>query len=129
ADCGEKLTDETMSPARMEVSLGDLEIAAPMNRRALKLVLREVLRRNGIERGILYMQVTRGVAPRNHAFPAMARPALVITCKRLKPLPAKYLEEGVGVITIPDLRWKRCDIKTVGLLANVLGKQRAAEEG
>jgi D-alanine transaminase len=59
----------------------------------------------------------------------MVRPALVITCKRLKPVPAKYLEEGVGVITLPDLRWKRCDIKTIGLLANVLGKQRAAEEG
>jgi D-alanine transaminase len=100
-----------------------------MERRALKLVLREVLRRNGIDRGILYMQVTRGVAPRNHAFPLMARPALVITCKRLKPVPAKYLEEGVGVITLPDLRWKRCDIKTIALLPNVLGKQRATEEG
>jgi len=75
------------------------------------------------------MQVTRGVAPRNHAFPPMVRPALVITCKRLKPVPAKYLEEGVGVITLPDLRWKRCDIKTISLLPNVLGKQRAAEEG
>jgi len=124
-----KLIDEEMHLDRLEFSLGELEIAAPMERRALKLVLREVLRRNGIERGILYMQVTRGVAPRNHAFPAMARPALVITCKRLKPVPAKYLEEGVGVITLPDLRWKRCDIKTIGLLANVLGKQRATEEG
>ncbi len=59
----------------------------------------------------------------------MARPALVITAKRLKPVPAQYLEAGVGVITLPDLRWKRCDIKTIALLPNVLGKQRAAEEG
>lgn len=124
-----KLIDEDLHLDRLEFSLGELAIAAPMERRALKLVLREVLRRNGIERGILYMQVTRGVAPRNHAFPLMARPALVITCKRLKPVPAKYLEEGVGVITLPDLRWKRCDIKTIALLPNVLGKQRAAEEG
>jgi D-alanine transaminase len=75
------------------------------------------------------MQVTRGVAPRDHKFPLMARPALVITAKRLKPVPARYLEEGVGVITLPDIRWKRCDIKTIALLPNVLGKQRAAEEG
>ena len=124
-----RLIDEDLHLDRLEFSLGELEIAAPMERRALKLVLREVLRRNGVDRGILYMQVTRGVAPRDHKFPAMTRPALVITCKRLKPVPAKYLEEGVGVITLPDLRWKRCDIKTISLLPNVLGKQRAAEEG
>ena len=124
-----KLIDEDLHLDRLEFSLGELEIAPPMERRAFKFVLREVLRRNGIDRGILYMQVTRGVAPREHKFPLMARPALVITAKRLKPVPAKYLEEGVGIITIPDLRWKRCDIKTIGLLANVLGKQRAAEEG
>jgi D-alanine transaminase len=92
-------------------------------------VLREILRRNGIGRGILYLQITRGVAPREHKFPAKVRPSLVMTAKRLKPVPARYLEEGVGVITIPDLRWKRCDIKTISLLPNVLGKQRAAEEG
>jgi D-alanine transaminase len=124
-----RLIDEDLHLDRMDFSLGELEIARPMERQALKLVLREVLRRNGIERGILYMQVTRGVAPRDHKFPVMARPALVITAKRLKPVPAKYLEEGVGVITLPDLRWKRCDIKTIALLPNVLGKQRAAEEG
>jgi D-alanine transaminase len=124
-----KLIDEDLHLDRMEFSLGELEIARPMERRALKLVLREILRRNGIDRGILYMQVTRGVAPRDHKFPMMARPALVITAKRLKPVPAKYLEEGVGVITLPDLRWKRCDIKTIALLPNVLGKQRAVEEG
>jgi D-alanine transaminase len=124
-----RLIDEDLHLDRLDFSLGELEIGRPMERRALQLVLREVLRRNGIDRGILYMQVTRGVAPRDHKFPAMARPALVITCKRLKPVPAKYLEEGVGVITLPDLRWKRCDIKTIALLPNVLGKQRAAEEG
>jgi D-alanine transaminase len=124
-----KLIDEDLHLDRLEFSLGELEIAAPMERRALKLVLREVLRRNGIERGIIYMQVTRGVAPRDHKFPVMVRPALIITAKRLKPVPAQYLEEGVGVITLPDLRWKRCDIKTIALLPNVLGKQRAAEEG
>ncbi len=124
-----RLIDEEMHLDRLAFSLAELEIAPPMDRRALQIVLREVLRRNGVERGILYLQVTRGVAPRYHPFPAGARPSLVITAKRLKPVPAKYLEEGVGVITIPDLRWKRCDIKTISLLPNVLGKQRAVEEG
>jgi D-alanine transaminase len=124
-----RLIDEEPHLDRLAFSLGELEIAPPMERRALKLVLREVLRRNGVQRGILYLQVTRGVAPRDHKFPAMTRPSLVITAKRLKPVPAKYLEEGIGVITLPDLRWKRCDIKTISLLPNVLGKQRAAEEG
>jgi D-alanine transaminase len=124
-----KLIDEDMHLERLAFSLAELEIAPPMDPRALRAVLREVLRRNGVEHGIVYLQVTRGVAPRNHAFPAAARPSLVITAKRLKPVPAKYLEEGVGVITLPDLRWKRCDIKTISLLPNVLGKQQAVEEG
>jgi D-alanine transaminase len=126
---GGRLIDEAPHLERLEFSLGELAIQPPMDRRALQLVLREVLRRNGVERGILYLQITRGVAPRDHKFPAAARPSLIITAKRLKPVPAKYLEEGVGVITLPDLRWKRCDIKTIALLPNVLGKQRAAEEG
>jgi D-alanine transaminase len=124
-----RLIDEDLHLDRLAFSLGELEIAPPMDQRALKAVLREVLRRNGVERGILYLQVTRGVAPRDHKFPASARPSLVITAKRLKPIPAKHLEEGVGVITLPDLRWKRCDIKTISLLPNVLGKQKAFEEG
>jgi D-alanine transaminase len=126
---GGKLIDEAMHLDRLEFSLGELSIDPPMERPALKVVLREILRRNGIGRGILYLQITRGVAPREHKFPAKVRPSLVMTAKRLKPVPARYLEEGVGVITIPDLRWKRCDIKTISLLPNVLGKQRAAEEG
>jgi D-alanine transaminase len=124
-----KLIDEDLHLERLAFSLGELAIQPPMSREALKLVLREVLRRNEIDRGILYFQVTRGVAPRDHKFPVAARPSLVITAKRLKPVPAKYLEEGISVITLPDIRWKRCDIKTISLLPNVLGKQRAAEEG
>jgi D-alanine transaminase len=124
-----RLIDEDLHLDRLAFSLAELAIAPPMDQRALKAVLREVLRRNGVARGILYLQVTRGVAPRDHKFPAAARPSLVITAKRLKPIPAKHLEEGVGVITLPDLRWKRCDIKTISLLPNVLGKQKAFEEG
>ena len=80
---------------------------------------------NGIENGLLYFQATRGVAPRDHKFPRRARPRLVATAKLLKPLAPGMLEKGVAVITIPDIRWRRCDIKSLALLPNVLGKQQA----
>ncbi len=114
---------------RLERSLAEVTIAMPMSRAALSHVLTEVLRRNRVRRGMAYVQVTRGVARREHAFPARARPTLVLTARGLPPQPARWLEEGVAVITLPDLRWKRCDIKAVGLLPNVLGKQRAKEAG
>jgi D-alanine transaminase len=75
------------------------------------------------------MQVTRGVAPRDHKFPGAARPALVMTTRQMNPPSGQAVAEGVGVITIPDLRWKRCDIKSVSLLPNVLGKQSAVTAG
>jgi len=115
---------------RLARSLAELRIAAPMGRAALAHVLGEVARRNRLgARGMLYLQVTRGVAPRDHAFPAAARPSLVVTARRLpRPNPA-LIEKGVGVITLPDIRWGRCDIKTVSLLANILGKQAAVDAG
>ena len=100
-----------------------------MSRAALKLVLRELIRRNGVADGIVYVQATRGVAPRDHKFPAHPRTALVVTTKRLKPLSASLLATGAAVITLPDDRWRRCDIKSVSLLPNVLGKQQAIEAG
>jgi D-alanine transaminase len=97
---------------------------------ALKLVMRELIRRNQLTNGSVYIQVTRGVAPRDHAFPKRAiAPALVMTTKRAKPLPATALGEGVSVITVPDIRWGRCDIKSVSLLPNILAKQAAIESG
>jgi D-alanine transaminase len=103
----------------------------PMSRRALELVLRETLRRNRIGTGLLYLQVTRGVAPRDHAFPGPeTAPGVVITAKRVDWAAAEArAAEGVGVITLPESRWARCDIKTVSLLPNVLAKQAAREQG
>ena len=89
----------------------------------------ELLALNGIEKGLLYFQATRGVAPRDHKFPQVSRTSLVATAKHLKPLAPVLLEKGVSVITIPDIRWRRCDIKSLALLPNVLGKQRAVEAG
>jgi len=93
----------------------------------MRLIMRELLRRNRVQTGLLYIQVTRGVAPRDHKFPAAATPSLVMTARSIDEFPQAMRDEGVKVITLPDIRWGRCDIKSVALLANVLGKQQAAQ--
>ena len=123
------LIDEGPHLDRLERSLGELRIAMPMPRPALKLVARELIRRNDLRDGIIYMQVTRGVAPRDHSFPARIEPTLVMTTRRMKPHKPAFLRDGVAVITTPDLRWRRCDIKSISLLPNVLAKQAAVEAG
>ncbi|MFM2129235.1 MAG: hypothetical protein RL477_781, partial [Pseudomonadota bacterium] len=92
-------------------------------------ILAEVVRRNRVVDGMVYLQVTRGIAPRDHAWREGLRPAVVATAKPSKGPPAEARERGVRVVTRPDLRWKRCDIKTTALLANVLAKQAAREAG
>ncbi|HLF58827.1 MAG TPA: D-amino-acid transaminase [Alphaproteobacteria bacterium] len=124
-----RVIDEEPHWDRLDRSLGELNMAWPMSRAALRLIVREVLRQNGVRDGMVYIQVTRGVAPRDHAFPKNAPAALVVTARRSRPASREAQNKGVTVITIPDIRWKRCDIKTVGLLPNVLGKQRAHESG
>ncbi len=117
--------------ARMERSLNELRIRMPMGIAALKLVMQEVVKRNRLKNALVYMQVTRGVAKRGHAFPKNgATPALILTAQRfdLNQSDAQA-ERGVSVITMPDIRWRRVDIKTVGLLPNVLAKQAASEAG
>ncbi len=115
---------------RLGRSLGELRMAWPVARRTLAFILRELVRRNGLVNGTVYLQVTRGAAPRDFRFPAAARPTLVVTTRRVaafaKP---EQLEQGVAVITVPDIRWGRRDIKTVGLLPQALAKQQAAESG
>jgi D-alanine transaminase len=123
------LIDETPHLDRLERSLGELSIARPMSRRALRLVMREVIRRNDVSNGIIYLQVTRGVARRDHPFPQGVAPSLVMTARRSRPISEATLAKGVGVITIPDIRWERCDIKSIGLLPNILGKQAARQAG
>ena len=124
---GGHLVDEERHLVRLHRSLTELRINRPMSEGALKIVLREVIRRNGVDTGIVYLQVTRGVAPREHAFPKAAKPVLVVTSRRSRPPDPRLGQEGIAVITIPDIRWQRCDIKSVALVANVLGKQQARE--
>jgi len=126
---GGRLIDEEPHLDRLEYSLRELRIAPPRSRGAIRFICRELLRRNGVTSGIIYMQVTRGVAPRDHKFPAGAKPAFVVTTKNFKGPSAQLLEQGARVVTIPDIRWDRCDIKSIALLANVLGKQEAQERG
>jgi D-alanine transaminase len=114
---------------RLERSLAALDIAPPMTRRALESVLFETLRRNLLVDTLLYLQITRGAAPRNHLFPKQARPSLVVTVRRPVFPGEREREEGVGVVTRPDLRWGRCDIKSISLLPNVMARQSAAAAG
>lgn len=128
---GGKLMDEDMHLERLQRSLKELRIAMPMALAALRHVLREVVRRNRISNGMVYFQVTRGVAPRDHPFPPVGtRSAIVVTAKRLNEARvAASVEKGVAVVTMPDQRWARRDIKSVSLLPNILAKQAAREAG
>jgi D-alanine transaminase len=126
---GGRLVDEGPHLDRLDRSLGELRIPWPMSRRALRLIMRELIARNEVRNGIIYLQVTRGVAPRDHKFPDRCAPQVVMTTKRMRPYPSQMLEDGVAVITIPDIRWARCDIKSTSLLPNCLGKQQAVEAG
>jgi D-alanine transaminase len=126
---GGQLCDLERHLDRLQRSLAALSIRAPMSRAALAGIMREVLRRNHLANAAVYVQVNRGVAPRNHLFPKAGRPSLIVTARRaILPKPLE-LAGGVSVVTVPDQRWKRCDIKSVNLLANVLARQAGAEAG
>ena len=123
-----KMLDEDLHHDRLERSLRELRIAQPMGRKALSHVMRETLRRNNVTSGIVYIQVTRGVAMRDHPFPAKpVPPSLVVTARRIKGPPKEAIENGIAVITTPDQRWLRRDIKSISLLPNILAKQAAKE--
>lgn len=128
---GGRLIDERRHMQRLERSLKELRIALPMTLRALGVVLRETVRRNRIEYGLVYMQVTRGVAPRDHVFPAKSiPPSIVVTARRLDmETNEKTAATGIAVVTVAENRWPRVDIKSVALLPNVLAKQAAREQG
>lgn len=125
-----RFVDEDRHLSRLERSVSALQIQMPMARAALLRVLHEVVARNRIAHGLAYMQVTRGVARREHWFPAKpVPPALVVTAKRLPAYPTSIERWTTAIITGPDERWARCDIKSVNLLANVLAKQAARTAG
>ena len=126
-----RLIDERRHLDRLERSLGALRIGMPMSRAALGVVLREVVGRNRIRHGIVYLQISRGVARRDPAFPPASVAASVVVTAR--PLDRTRLDAlaaaGISAISVPDNRWGRVDIKTVGLLPNVLARQAALDKG
>jgi D-alanine transaminase len=128
---GGLLVDERRHMARLTRSLDALRIELPMSLAALGIVLRETVRRNRVRDGLVYLEVTRGAARRDHGFPpAGTAPAVVVTARSLDPARGeRTAAEGIAVITVPDNRWGRVDIKAVSLLPNVLAKQAAREQG
>ena len=126
-----RLVDERRHMARLDRSLREIRLARPMSLAALSVVLHETVRRNRVHDGIVYLQITRGVARRDFTFPpAGTAPSVVVTARgndraRLAQLAA----DGIAVVTVPDTRWSRVDIKSVALLPNVLAKQVAREQG
>ena len=128
---GGKPIDEEPHLDRMERSLRELGMEIPMCRAALKVVMREVIARNRIANGLLYLQVTRGAVKRDHVPPKNPpRPTLILTMRAQDVGAfATRMEKGIAVSTQPDIRWGRCDIKTVQLLPNLLAKQAAKQAG
>jgi D-alanine transaminase len=124
-----KLVDEEGHLRRLDRSLRELQMPWPMSERALRLVMRQLIAKNGIGDGIVYLQITRGQAPRDFKYPKGVSPTLVMTTRFMNLDPVEQLNHGVKVITIPDIRWKRRDIKSVALLPQAMGKQKAAEAG
>jgi D-alanine transaminase len=128
---GGRMVDERRHMERLQRSLAELRIRLPMSLKALGVVLHETIRRNRVDWGIVYLQITRGVARRDHAFPAAdTPPAIVVTAKNLDPSRNEAIaRDGMTVVTVPENRWARPDIKSVSLLPNVLAKQTAREQG
>ncbi len=126
-----RLVDETRHLERLERSLGELRIPMPMSRRALGHVLRETVKRNRVRTGLVYLQISRGAAPRDFPFPAGdLMPTIVCLARRVDGAKREArAAAGIAVKTMPDIRWGRCDIKTVMLLPAVLAKEAAAADG
>lgn len=122
--------DERGHLDRLERSLSELQITMPVKRQTLCMIVRELVRRNRISNALIYIQITRGVARRNFPFPPKdTPPTLVITARHFDFKNNPRVQNGIEVITVPDIRWKRPDIKSVALLPQVLAKQEAYEKG
>ena len=125
------LIEETRHLKRLGLSLAAIRIAWPTNEAALKIVMREVVRRNRVRDGLVYLQVSRGAARRDHGFPeGKVRRGLVVSARALNPeVLAARAAAGVAVITLPEERWAHPHVKTLQLLPNVLARQAAREAG
>lgn len=128
---GGQIVDFARHMARLQRSLRELRIEMPMSLAAFRIVMREVVRRNRVRAGIIYIQVSRGVSRRDHAFPVNpVTPSVVITARSINPSKGSTTAAaGIKAITVPENRWPRVDIKSIALLPNVLARQQAREQG
>jgi D-alanine transaminase len=128
---GGRFLDEEEHLDRLERSIGEIGMPMPMGRGALKLVTREMARRNRVRDGLIYFQITRGAVRRDHAVSdSPPRPTLILTARSLDPTTIEQRrQKGVRVISRPDQRWARCDIKSTALLPNILAKTAARKAG
>lgn len=124
-----RFLDMDLHLERLHRSLARLHIAEPMKETSLRLVMQELVNRNHYNDGYIYLQITRGVAPRNHVFPAHAKPSVTMCVMPTRPAKPTAYSEGVKVITAEDIRWAWCDIKSTALLPNVLLKNQAQAAG
>jgi len=124
-----KLIDNEAHLARLKRSLDELRLAPPLPLEEIPAIQREIIGRNALDQGTVYLQVTRGAADRDFPFPKGAKPSLVVFSQAKDLLNDPAAASGISVITLPDIRWRRRDIKTVQLLAPSLAKQAALDAG
>jgi D-alanine transaminase len=124
-----RLVDNAAHLARLRRSLDELDMAAPATPEEIEAIQREMITRNGIEEGLVYLQVTRGAADRDFLYPKDAAPSLVMFTQTKSIVNNPTAARGISVITLPDIRWRRRDIKTIGLLAASMAKQAAQDAG
>jgi D-alanine transaminase len=124
-----KLLDSALHLDRLERSLAAIDLPMPMSRAALKLVLSELIRRNTRDEGLVYMQITRGVAARQHAMPANMKPVLSMSVLPIKMASDEMRMAGAKAMSAPDIRWARCDIKSIALLPNILARAESQDKG
>lgn len=125
----EKFIDIEMHLDRLDRSLKELDIRWPVNRSALNIIIQEVVRRNRVKNGNIYIQVTRGSNNREFSYPEDLSPSLIVYARKANKDSIETTEKGYKIVSKPDIRWKRCDIKTISLLPAVMAKQAAVEEG
>jgi len=114
---------------RLRRSAEAIRMHLPFVHSFLENLVKEAYRRGEYEDAILYLQITRGAAPREHTFPERVTPSLIVTVRMTREIPENLRRVGVPAITTPDIRWGRCDIKSTNLLANVLAKEEARSKG